>query len=105
MAQVKCIETPGALISTFTWADLRNGDRGEPIHNAGNISFQVNGNFGLNGKVVIETSNDGQVYKTANDRRGNPALVTAPWLRTIPDEAPLIRPNVSDWTPINLARQ
>jgi hypothetical protein len=94
MAQVKCFETPGALISTFTWAGLRNGDRGEPIRNAANVSFQVDGDFGLNGKVVIETSNDGQVYKTAADRRGHPALVTAPWLRTIPNEAEFIRPRV-----------
>jgi len=53
MAQVKYIEKPGALISTFTWSGLRNGDRGQPIGNAsGDISFQVDGDFGRGGKVV-----------------------------------------------------
>jgi hypothetical protein len=42
----------------------------------------------------IEASNDGHVYKTASDRRGYPALVTAPWLRTIPEEAAFVRPRV-----------
>src|ERR1700733_1653676 len=31
---------------------------------------------------------------TANDRRRNPALATAPWLRTIPDNAAFVRPRV-----------
>jgi hypothetical protein len=77
MAQVRYIERPGALISTFTWLGLRNGDRGEPIRNAsGNISFQIEGDFGRGGKVVIEASRDGHIYETVNDRRSHPALVT-----------------------------
>jgi hypothetical protein len=95
MAEVKYSEQPGALISTFTWSGLRNGDRGQPIRNvSGNISFQIDGDFGARGRVVIEASNDGHVYKTVNDRRGYPALVTAPWLRTIPEEAAFLRPRV-----------
>ena len=95
MAQVKFVEKPGALISTFTWSGLRNGDRGEPIRNAsGNISFQIEGDFGRGGKVVIESSRDGYIYETVNDRRGHPALVTAPWLRTIRVEAAYVRPRV-----------
>ena len=95
MAQVKYVEKPGALISTFTWSGLRNGDRGEPIRNAsGNISFQIDGDFGRGGKVVIEASRDGHIYETVNDRRRHPALVTAPWLRTIPVEAAYVRPRV-----------
>jgi hypothetical protein len=86
MAEVKYREKLGALISTITWSGLRNGDRGEPIRNvSGNISFQINGDFGVRGQVVIEASIDGRVYKTANDRRGNPALVT---------EAAFVRPRV-----------
>jgi hypothetical protein len=95
MAQVRYIERPGALISTFTWLGLRNGDRGEPIRNAsGNISFQIEGDFGRGGKVVIEASRDGHIYETVNDRRSYPALITAPWLRTIPVEAAYVRPRV-----------
>jgi hypothetical protein len=71
MAEVKYSEKLGALISTFTWSGLRNGDRGEPIRNvSGNISFRIDGPFGARGRVVIEASNDGHVFKTANDRRG-----------------------------------
>ena len=69
MAQVKYIEKPGALISTFTWSGLRNGDRGEPIANgSGDISFRVDGDFGRDGKIVIEASRDGHIYETVNDR-------------------------------------
>ncbi len=75
MAEVKYSEQPGALISTFTWSGLRNGDRGQPIRNvSGNISFQIDGDFGARGRVVIEASNDGHVYKTVNDRRGVPCI-------------------------------
>jgi len=48
---------------------------GEPIRNvSGNISFQIAGDFGVGGRVVIEVSNGGNVYETANDRRRNSAL-------------------------------
>ena len=68
---------------------------GEPIRNvSGNISFQIAENFGVGGRVVIEVSKDGTVYETATDRRRNPALATAPWLRTIPDNAAFVRPRV-----------
>jgi hypothetical protein len=93
MAQVRYIEKPGALISTFTWSGLRNGDRGEPIANpSGDISFRVDGDFGRGGKVVIEASRDGHIYETVNDRRRYPVLVNA--LRTIPVEAAHVRPRV-----------
>ncbi len=95
MAQVRYIEKPGALISTFTWSGLRNGDRGEPIANpSGDISLRVDGDFGSGGKVVIEASRDGRIYETVNDRRRYPVLVNAPWLRTIPIEAAYVRPRV-----------
>ena len=95
MAQVKYIEKPGALISTFTWSGLRNGDRGEPIANgSGDISFRVDGDFGRDGKIVIEASRDGHIYETVNDRRRYPVLVNAPWLRTIPVEAAYVKPRV-----------
>jgi hypothetical protein len=92
MAQVGYIEKPGALISTFTWSGLRNGDRGEPIGNAS--GDMVDGDFGRGGKVVIEASRDGHIYDTMNDRRRFPVLVNAPWLRTIPVEAAYVRPRV-----------
>jgi hypothetical protein len=75
MAEVKYSEEPGALISTSIWSGLHSGDRGEPIRNvSGNISFQIAGDFGVGGRVVIEVSKDGHVYETATDRRRNPAL-------------------------------
>jgi hypothetical protein len=95
MAEVKYSEKPGELISTFIWSGLHSGDRGEPIRNvSGNISFQIAGDFGVGGRAVIEVSKDATVYETANDRRRNPALATAPWLRTIPDNAAFVRPRV-----------
>src|ERR1700704_1386658 len=91
MAQVRYIEKPGALISTFTWSGLRIGDRGEPIANpSGDISFRVD----RGGKGGIEGSRDGHIYDTVNDRRRYPVLVNAPWLRTIPVEAAYVRPRV-----------
>jgi hypothetical protein len=75
MAEVKYSEEPGALISTFIWSGLHSGDRGEPIRNvSGNISFQIAGDFGVGGQMVIEVSKDGHGYETATDRRRNPAL-------------------------------
>jgi hypothetical protein len=60
MAEVKYCEKPGELISTFIWSGLHCGDRGEPIRNvSGNISFQIAGDFGVGGRVVIEISKDG----------------------------------------------
>jgi hypothetical protein len=50
--------------------------------------------FGIGCRVVNEVSKDGTVYETANDRRRNPALATAPWLRTIPGDAAFVRPRV-----------
>ena len=77
MMEVKYGEKPGELISTFIWSGLHSGDRGEPIRNvSGNISFQIAGDFGVGGRVVIEVSKDATVYETANDRRRNPALAT-----------------------------
>jgi len=58
------------------------------------ISFQVDGNFGGGGKVVIKASSDGRIYETVNDRRRYPVLVDAPWLRTIPVKAAYVRPRV-----------
>ena len=95
MAEVKYSEKPGEMISTFIWPGLHSGDGGVPIRNvSGNISFEIAGDFGVGGRVVIEVSKDGTVYETANDRRRNPALATAPWLRTIPDNAAFVRPRV-----------
>jgi hypothetical protein len=85
MAEVKYSEKPGELISTFIWSGLHSGDRGEPI---------LPDHFGVGGRMVIEVSKDGHVYETATDRRRNRALATAPWLRTMPDNAAFVRPRV-----------
>jgi hypothetical protein len=67
-----------------------NGAWHPPLPTSGRIA----GDFGVGGRVVIEVSKDGTVYETANDRRRNPALATAPWLRTILDNAAFVRPRV-----------
>jgi hypothetical protein len=57
MAEVKYSEKPGELISTFIWSGMHSGDRGEPVGNvSGNISFEIAGDFGVGGRVVIEVS-------------------------------------------------
>jgi hypothetical protein len=65
MAEVKYSEKPGELISTFI-------GRACTAATGVSRSFQIAGDFGVGGRMVIEVSKDGHVYETATDRCRNP---------------------------------
>jgi hypothetical protein len=74
MTEVKDTEKSGELISTFGRACTAATGVSRSEMFRGNISFQIAGDFGGGGPVVIDVSKDGHVYETATDRRRNFAL-------------------------------
>ncbi len=92
--------------STYiTWADMANGDDGEPLMFAGHAdkTMQVFGTFGSGGSVTFEGSNDARVatdpnnavWFTMNDPQTLPLVKTAAGGDLIIENPRYMRPRVT----------
>lgn len=82
----------------FTWTPLTttNAD-GQPVGYPGrDRSIQVTGTFGAGGSVTLQGSNDGGAnWFALNDWSGAPITFTSAGLKTVRDDAALMRPFVT----------
>ncbi len=99
---IPTIDNPNREVRKFTWANLANGDTGEPFdENHGCPTFsdktvQINGaDYGVGGTVVIEGTLDGTNYETLVDPQGNALSFQADAIETILENVMGIRPNVN----------
>lgn len=89
---------PGKL---FAWDVMSEGDVGEAIDFATlvkyrNRAFQVAGEFGAGGELVLEGTNDEKNWETMLDPRGVPLHITWAGIYEIEQTVMQIRPRVSE---------
>ena len=80
-----------------TWANMQNGDDGQPIElaNFADRSVQVFGTFGAGGNVRIEGSIDGTNYAPLTDPQGNALDINTAKIEAIIELVRWIRPVVT----------
>lgn len=81
----------------ITWADLANGDTGQPLEMPGSSdrSIQVFGTFGTGGNLRIQGSNNGINWHVLTDPQGNQINLTSAHIEQIMEVTRYIRPQVS----------
>ncbi len=91
------IQRLGEHTMRATWANMANGDTGEPIDwpAYADRSVQVVGTFGAAGSVSMEGSNDGTNFVALSDPRGNAMAVTSAKIEQVEDCTFQTRPNVT----------
>jgi hypothetical protein len=79
------------------WPAMANGQTGVPFDLSGYVpvSVQIEGTFGAAGSVTLQETIDGTNYETAHDGQGNALTFTTAGLKSVGDNANLIRPNVT----------
>ena len=80
-----------------TWANMQNGDDGQPIElaNFADRSVQVFGTFGAGGNVRIEGSIDGTNYAPLTDPQGNNLDINTAKIEAVIELVRWIRPVVT----------
>ena len=80
-----------------TWANMQNGDDGQPIElaNFADRSVQVFGTLGAGGNVRIEGSIDGTNYAPLTDPQGNALDINTAKIEAIIELVRWIRPVVT----------
>lgn len=92
--------------STYiTWANMANGDSGDPLSFAGHAdkTVQIFGTFGSGGSVTFEGSNDPRVvsdpnnavWYTLEDIATMPLVLTSATGKLIPDNPRFTRPRIN----------
>lgn len=83
--------------SLVVWPSMQNGDDGQPYSRVtwADRSVQIEGNFGLNGALQIQGSNDGSNYRPLNDPQGNALTVISAKVAQVTEASAQIRPQVT----------
>lgn len=83
----------------IAWAPMGQGDSGQPTSSDLILwldrTFQVDGNFGAGGTLVIEGTNDGVIYHTLHDPQGNLLALTQAGISQVTEVVLLMRPRVT----------
>lgn len=109
MATIAAVEAgvaPNQMIGecrTVTWANLTEADTGDAVSFAefADRSIQVHGTFG-GGTLVVEVSNDGTNWFTANDPQGNALSFTSARFEAIQEASAFIRVRPTTGTGVSL---
>lgn len=90
-------ESFGGDAVRITWANMANGDTGEPVYwnRHSDRSIQVKGTFGTGGTVTVQGSNDGSEFVPLTDLRGSNLAINAARIEQIEDCSYAIRPAVT----------
>ena len=95
------IKTPttsrlGDRLLRVTWAGMRNGDSGAGVAGLCECSVQVSGDFGLDGEVAIQGSNDsGVTFSALHNPQGFGLNIAEAGIHAVAEFVELIRPAVS----------
>jgi len=97
MATVNYTTSDFAGNYAYTWAEIPNGDDGQPaIHpGTGDRSVQIFGTFGTGGSVTLQGSNNGTNWATMHDTGGTDLTFTAAGLEAVLENTQYIRPIVT----------
>lgn len=99
MSTIQLTKTPSGNTRTIiaTWANLANGDDGEPIKFSqyADKSVQVIGTFGVGGTLLLEGSNNGTDWGTLTDPQGNNLSFATAKIEMVTEATLFVRPRVS----------